>query len=146
MGEENISASINEKIAAPLKNIIAAVGRLPHAAAQQLKVAQQGRRRKNLKPGKAFQSESAIGLALRIGENREGPVPLFLIGRESARLGKRNHEHRHAALVEFGFRFRHLNEVRLARQSGEMTEKDQQRAIDDAIAEFHRLTAEIEHS
>ena len=141
MSEENISVSINKKIAAPLKNIIATVGRLLHAVTQQLKVAQQRCRRKNLKSRKTLQRKCTISLALRIGENREGPVPLFLIGGESARLGERNHEHRDAALVEFGFSFGHLTEVRLARQSGEVTEKDQQRAIGDSIAEFHRLAA-----
>ena len=146
MSEENIPVSINEKIAAPLKDIVATVGRLLHALTQQLKVAQQRCRRKNLKSRKALQRKGTISLALRISENGEGPVPLFLIGRESTRLGKRNHQHRYAAPVEFGFRFRHLTEVCLARQSGEVTEKDQQRAIGDSITEFHRLAAEIEHS
>ena len=70
---------------------------------------------------------------------------MFLVRREHLRLGKRNHEHGHTAPVEFGFSFRHLAEVRLARQSGEVAEKNQQRAIADAIGELDRLAAEIEH-
>lgn len=145
MSKENISTSIDEKIAAALKNVLTGVGRLLHATTHQLKIAQESCRRENPKPGKAFQSEGAISLALRISEKREGPTPFFLIRRERLRLGKRNHEHGHTAPVEFGFSFRHLAEVRLARQSGEVAEKNQQRAIADAIGELNRLAAEIEH-
>jgi hypothetical protein len=145
MSQENISASIDEKIAASLKNVLATIARLLHAATQQLKIANQGRRRKHPRPGKAFQNEGAISLALRIGEKREGPAPFFLIGCKHLRLGERNHQHRDTAPVEFGFSFRHLAEVRLARQSGQVAEKNQQRVIADAIGEFHRLAAEIEH-
>ncbi len=137
MSEENFSAALDEKIAAALKNILAAVARLLQAAAQQLKVAEQGRRRKNLPPGKTLQREGAISLAPRIGKERERPSVHCPIRSQRARLGERNRDDRKAAPVEFGLGSRHLAEVRLARQSGQVAEKDQQRAICDLIGEAH---------
>lgn len=126
MAEENSAVSIDQKVAAGLKNIIAAVRRPLHAAAKQLKVAHQGRPGKNLKAREALQAEGAIRLALRIGKERERPASLFLVRREHTRLSEGNHQDGNAAALELGFSFRHLTEVRLAGQSGEMAEKDQQ--------------------
>ena len=145
MAEENISVSIDQKIAAGLIDIVAGVRHALNALAKELKIAHQGRRRKNLKSRKAFQTEGAIRFAPWIGKKFEGPAASFLIGCEGARLGKGNHEDRDTAPVEFRFSFHHLAEVRLARQSGEVAEENQQRAIGNAFGEFHRLAAEVEH-
>ena len=59
-----------------------------------------------------------------IGEDRERPLVPLLIGSQPCRFGERNNSDRDAAPVEFAFEGLHLSEVRLARQSREMPEKD----------------------
>ena len=79
-----------------------------------------------MQPGKSFQGELSIPDTLRIGKNRERPLMTLLIGNQFGGLGERDDGHGDAAPVEFMFKRLHLAEVGLARQSGEVLEKDQE--------------------
>lgn len=63
---------------------------------------------------------------------------------ESRRLSEGDHNHCDAAPVELGLEFFHLAEVGLARQSGEMAEKDQEQMLLKVIRESYPLAVQIE--
>jgi hypothetical protein len=127
--EEYISFPIQQKIAAGLVNIILAVVFPFHTLAQQLPVQAQCRRREYVKPRKPFQGELSIPNPLGIGKDRERPLMMFLIGNQFGRLGERNNGYGDAAPVKFIFERFHLAEVGLARQSGEVPEKDEEQIL-----------------
>ena len=54
---------------------------------------------------------------------------MLVIGNELGGLGERNDGHGDTAPVEFMFQRLHLAEVGLARQSGEVPEKDQEQKV-----------------
>ena len=65
-----------------------------------------------------------IRLALRVGEHRERPLMMLLITHQHGRLGKGNDRDNDAASIELGMLLAHLAEVRLARQSSQVTQKN----------------------
>ena len=69
---------------------------------------------------------------------------LRLIMRKPSWFGEGDHDDRNPARAEMIFECRHLAEVGLARQSGEMPDKDQQKVIVKAIGELSRIAAQIE--
>lgn len=144
MGETDIALTVDQKIAAGLIDVIAAVSISFHPFAQELYIEHQRCRRKNAKPGEPGQINRSIGLALRIGEHGKRPLVMFLILDESEGLGERDDRNRDAAPIEFGLEFFHLAEVSLARQSGEMAEKDQKQMLLETTAKCDPLTVQIE--
>jgi hypothetical protein len=135
MGEENISRAIEQKVAAGLMDVFLAVILPLHSFTEKFQIAQYGRRRKNLRPREAFQAECSIGYPLGVCKNSEWPLMLFLVMNQLGRVGKRNHDDRNVAPVEFYFKRFHLAEVSLASQSSEMPEKDQEYALLKVIPE-----------
>jgi hypothetical protein len=69
---------------------------------------------------------------------------LRLIRRKPSWFGEGDHDDRNPARLELIFECPHLAEVGLARQSGEMSEKDQQKVIMKALLELYRVTVQIE--
>ena len=69
---------------------------------------------------------------------------LRLIRREPPWFGEGDHDDRNPARLEMIFECPHLAEVGLARQSGEVPEKDQQKVMMKAIVELNRIAAQIE--
>lgn len=67
-----------------------------------------------------------------------------LVVNEFGRLGEGDHNHRDTAPVELGFKFFHLAEVGLARQSGKMAKKDQEQVLLKMIRESYPLAVQIE--
>jgi hypothetical protein len=61
---------------------------------------------------------------LGIGEHGEGPAMMLLIWRQPVGLGKRNDDDPDTAPIELILGCFHLAEVMLARQSGEVPEKN----------------------
>jgi hypothetical protein len=92
MGEENISLVIEQKVAAGLMDVLLTVIFPLHSFTEKFPIAQKGRRRKDLKPGEAFQAERAIRSPLGVRKNSEWPLMLFLVLNQLGRVGKRNHD------------------------------------------------------
>jgi hypothetical protein len=67
----------------------------------------------------------------------------FLIARELCRLRERNDYDRKAPAIEFRLERGHLAEVLLARQSGQMPEKDQQSIINEVLSQDGASAAEV---
>ena len=125
MGEQNSAVTIDQEIAAGLVDVIFAIILAHQSFAKQFQVQLQSCQRKYPVPGKPFQPEHMIGLTLRIGENREAPLMMFLVANQYRRLGKRYHGDLDAAPVKFLFECVNLDEVSLTGQSSQMAVKDQ---------------------
>jgi hypothetical protein len=69
---------------------------------------------------------------------------MFLILNEPEGLGERDGRNRDSAPVELELDILHLAEVGLARQSGEMAEKDQKQMLLETTAKCDPLTVQIE--
>ena len=69
---------------------------------------------------------------------------LRLIRRKPSWFGEGDHDDRNLARLETIFECPHLAEVGLARQSGEMSQKDQQKVMMKALVELNRVAAQIE--
>ncbi len=67
---------------------------------------------------------------------------MLLITHQLGRLGKGNDRDRDAAPVELGMLLAHLAEVRLARQSSQVTQKNQQEIFVELSGEIDRLAVE----
>ncbi len=65
-----------------------------------------------------------IRLALRVGEHRERPLMMLLITHQHGGIGKGDDRDLDATAVEIGMVLAHLAEVRLARQSSQVTQKN----------------------
>lgn len=144
MGEQNVSLAIEQEVAPGLVDVFAAVRVLLHSFAQQLCVEQKRCGRKNPEPGESFQIKSTVGFALRVDENGKRPSMQLLVTNQLRRLGERHHYDRNPAPIELGLSFFHLAEVSLARQSGEMAQKDQQQMFLKKIGEGCLLAVKIE--
>ena len=69
---------------------------------------------------------------------------MLLIARKLGRLGEGNHSDSDATASELGMPLAHLAEVRLARQSSQVTEKNKQRIFVELRGEINRLTVKID--
>ena len=69
---------------------------------------------------------------------------VLLILRKPLGFGEGDHDDRNPAGFESIFCRFHLAEVGLARQSGEVPEKDQQKVIMKALVELYRVAFQIE--
>jgi len=69
---------------------------------------------------------------------------MLLITHQLGRLGKGNDRHRNAAASELGLLPAHLAEVRLAGQSREVAEKNQQQIFVELFGEIDRLALEVQ--
>ena len=69
---------------------------------------------------------------------------VLLILRKPFEFGEGDHDDRNPAGIELIFNRFHLAEVGLARQSGEVPEKDQQKVIMKALVELYRVAFQIE--
>jgi len=67
---------------------------------------------------------------------------MLLITHQLGRLGKGNDRNRDAAPVEFDSLLAHLAEMRLARQSSQVTQKNQQEIFIELSGEIDRLAVE----
>ena len=68
---------------------------------------------------------------------------VLLILRQPLRFGEGDHDDRNPAGFETIFERPHLAEVGLARQSSEVSEKDQQKVIMKVLVELYRVTVQI---
>lgn len=69
---------------------------------------------------------------------------MFLIVQQLGGLGKRNHRDRNAAAVKLGMLRLHLTEMRLAGQSSQVPEKNQQQILIEPVSQADRLAGEIQ--
>jgi hypothetical protein len=60
------------------------------------------------------------------------------IGKKLARLGEGDHDNRNAAAVKFSFERSHLDEVRLARQSRQVAQKNNQQPVGEMARQMRR--------
>ena len=144
MGEKYVAVAIDKEIAAALINIVLAVILALLSSPQQAPIEFQRRWRKDLKPRKSVQRERVIGGPFWVGENNKRPLMVLLILRKPLGFGEGDHDDRNPAQLEMILDCPHLAEVGLARQSGEMSEKDQQKVIMKALLELYRVTVQIE--
>lgn len=144
MSEENSTATVDQEIAAGLVNVVFAIILAHQSFTKQFQVQLQRRQRKNPVPGKPFQPKRVIGLALRIGENREAPLVMFLVANQHCRLRKRHDDDFDVAPVEFLFECVDLDEVSLAGQSGQVAVKDQQQPFAKICAQRDGVAVGIE--
>ena len=144
MGVKQVATAIDKEIAAALINVVPAVILTLLSFAQQAPIEFQRGGRKDLKPRKPLQRKSVIGGPLWIGEYDKRPLMVLLIERKPLRLGEGDHDDRNPAGFELIFGRFHLAEVGLARQSGEMSKKDQQKVMMKALGELYRVAVQIE--
>ena len=69
---------------------------------------------------------------------------MLLIAHQPGRLGKGNDHDGDAAAVELDTLLAHLAEVRLTRQSGQVTQKNQQEIFVELFGQVDRLAVEIQ--
>jgi hypothetical protein len=67
-----------------------------------------------------------------------------LVGSQTVRLRERDDHDDYVALIEQMLQFLHLSEVLLAGQSGEMTEKNEQRAPGDKLLQADLPALQVE--
>jgi len=144
VGEQDISIAIDQKVAAGLVDIVALVMLRLHTAAQQFPIQLQRRGREDLKPRQPFQGERLIGLAPGVSEHRERPLMVLLITHQLGRFGKGEDRDLDATAIELGMLLAHLAEVRLARQSSQVAQKNQQEIFIELFGEIDRLAIEIQ--
>lgn len=97
-----------------------------------------------MKPRQPLQSEGLISLAPRIGEHDEGPAMVLLVVHQLGRFGEGHHCDGNAAPFELCTLLPHLTEMRLAGQSRQVAEKNQQEIFIELAGEIDRLTMEVE--
>ena len=68
---------------------------------------------------------------------------MFLVETKLRRFGEGNDDNRDAAAVEFTFQGLHLAEVLLARESGQVPEKNEQSVVLEVIAQGDLFATEI---
>jgi hypothetical protein len=69
---------------------------------------------------------------------------MLLITHQPVRLSEGNDRDRDAAPIELGMMPAHLAEVRLARQSRQVTQQNQQEIFVELLSEIDRLAVEID--
>ena len=69
---------------------------------------------------------------------------VLLITHQPGRLGEGNDRDNDAASIELGMLLAHLAEVRLARQSRQVAQKNQQEIIVELFGEIDRLAVKIQ--
>ena len=144
MSEENRAVAVDQEIAAGLVNIAFTIILAHQPFTKQFQVQLQRRQRIDPVPGKPLQPERLIGLALRIGKNREAPLVMFVVANQHRRLRKRHDDDLDVAPVEFLFECVNLDEVSLAGQSGQMTVKNQQQRFAKESAQRRSVAVKIE--
>ena len=144
MGEENIPGTIEREVAPGLIDIVTLIANLLHAAASQLPVHLQRRRREHLPPGEPFQSEGMISLTLGIGEHDKWPLVALLIVHQLCRFSEGHDRDGDATLLELAMLLPHLAEMRLAGQSSQVAEKNHQEIFVEMASQNRRFAVEIQ--
>jgi len=126
------SGDRHEKISPALCDVVAVRPFEFPSLQEKFQVFQNDPRADEFPPGKPAQLERLVDLSLRISKDRERPLLDFLIRSKSFRSRKRRYDDVDPTRCEPRSLFRHLPEVFLAWQSGEMPkEDDQRRSLDD---------------
>jgi hypothetical protein len=82
-------------------------------------------------------------MALWIGQDRERPLMIFLVANELRRLCERDHNDGKTTALKFGLHGHHLAEVILARQSGQVPEKNQQSVAVKMVSQNSGSAAQV---
>jgi hypothetical protein len=144
MREYNFPAFVEQEISSRLIEVVTTVVFEFSSLQQEMKVELEGRQGENPAPGKPLKTEIAVCFAFGIREHNEGPVVNSLVMGQTIRLRKRNDRDHYAPLIEPILHCLHLSEVLLARQSGEMTQKNNQHGTAGKLPEADLPAFEIE--
>jgi hypothetical protein len=142
--EEQAAGVRDKEVSATLRHVVAARPLQTPAIPKQLEILPYDSRGEELPPGQLAKLERLIDTSLWVGVDSERPLLFLLIGAQSFRGREGCNDDVDSPRCKPCALFRHLPEVFLAGESGEMTKEDHERRSLNDVGHGNRDVVERE--